>query len=230
VSRSVDHAPPQRGRIALASRRRVPSPGRLVIRRGDEVHDGVEASRRAWCDCDVQPAEMQRNGGYWNQDSGAIDKVVSELLAALAAQEARSGLSRLAEKLAGLRARDAQPRAVTSRRLRPHRPGWVLDAVRAVMADQVGPMRVAHVHAAVEAALGEAVSANSVSWVLVSHSAGPSPLFVRVARGRYVLASADGDWASVQARPKKESPLSGARAPLSPIGFVALLDGLTLGS
>jgi hypothetical protein len=133
------------------------------------------------------PAGMQRNGGYWNQDSGAIDKVVSELLAALAAQEARSGLSRLAEKLAGLRASDAQPRAITSRRLRPRRPGWVLDAVRAVMVDQAGPMRAAHVHAAVEGSLGETVSANSVSWVLASHSAGPSPVFVRVARGRYVL-------------------------------------------
>lgn len=133
---------------------------------------------------------MQRSGGYWNQDCGAIDKVVSELLAALATQEARSGLSGVAKKLAGLRASDAQPRAITSRRLRPRRPGWVLDAVRAVMADQAGPMRVAHVHAAVEAAMGESVSANSVSWVLASHSAGSSPLFVRVARGRYVLANA----------------------------------------
>jgi hypothetical protein len=66
----------------------------------------------------------------------------------------------------------------------------VLDVVLQVLADQVGPMRVAHVHAAVEAVLGESVSANSVSWVLASHSAGSSPLFVRVARGRYVLASA----------------------------------------
>ena len=48
-------------------------------------------------------------------------------------------------------------------------------------------MRVAHVHAAVEALVGEAVSANSVSWVLASHAAGPAALFVRVARGRYAL-------------------------------------------
>ena len=48
--------------------------------------------------------------------------------------------------------------------------------MRAVMADQAGPMRVGHVHAAVEAWLGETVLANSVSWVLASHSAGPSPL------------------------------------------------------
>jgi hypothetical protein len=115
---------------------------------------------------------------------------MSELMAALVAEEARSGLSRLAKKLAGLRASDAQPRVITSRRLRPRRPGWVLDAVREVMADQVGPMRVTHVHAAVEALLGEKVSGDSVSWVLASHSEGSAPLFVRVARGRYVLASA----------------------------------------
>lgn len=133
---------------------------------------------------------MQASGGYSNQDSGSVDKVVSELLAGLAAQEARAELSRVAKKLAGLRASDAQPRAITSRRLRPRRPGWVLGAVRDVMADQAGPMRVAHVHAAVEAWLGESVSVNSVSWVLASHSAASSPLFVRVARGRYVLASA----------------------------------------
>jgi hypothetical protein len=131
---------------------------------------------------------MRARASKSNQDSGPIDKILSELLMVLAAQEARSGLSRLAKKLASLRASDARPRVITSRRLRSHRPGWVLDAVREVMADQAGPMRVAHVHTAVEAVLGETVSANSVSWVLASHSAGPSPLFVRVARGRYVLA------------------------------------------
>jgi hypothetical protein len=131
---------------------------------------------------------MRRSGGYWNQDSGAIDKVVSELLAALAAQEARSGLSYLAKKLAGLRASDAQPRAIMSRRQRPRRPGWVLDAVREVMADQAGPMRVAQVHAAVEALLGEAVSKDSVSWCLSAGAQRKERLFLRIARGRYVLA------------------------------------------
>jgi hypothetical protein len=133
---------------------------------------------------------MQASGGYSNQGSGSIGKVVSELLAVLAAQEARAEFSRLAGKLAGLRASDAQPEGHHEPRLRPRRPGWVLDAVRDVMADQAGPMRVAHVHAAVEAWLGESVSVNSVSWVLASHSGGSSPLFMRVARGRYVLASA----------------------------------------
>jgi hypothetical protein len=130
---------------------------------------------------------MRAKGSKSNQDSGQIDKMVSEVLAALAAQEARSGLSHLAKKLAWLRASDAQPRAIASRRLRSRRPGWVLDAVHEVLADQAGPMRVTDVHATVEASLGEAVSANSVSWVLSTHSVGPSPLFVRVARGRYVM-------------------------------------------
>jgi hypothetical protein len=107
----------------------------------------------------------------------------------LSNQEIQSSLSYLAKKLARLRASDAPPRAITSRRLRARRPGWVLDAVREVMADQDRPMQAAHVHAAVEASLGEPVSPNSVSWVLASHAAGPSPLFVRVARGRYVLAN-----------------------------------------
>lgn len=132
---------------------------------------------------------MQRSGGYWNQHCGDTNKYVVELFGVLAAPETQSGLSRLVEKLAGLRASDAKPRAISSRRLRPRRPGWVLDAVRDVMAHQVGPVRVAHVHAAVEASLGETVSPNSVSWVLASHSAGPSPLFIRVARGRYVVAN-----------------------------------------
>jgi hypothetical protein len=56
---------------------------------------------------DVEPcrnAEERRvlEPRFWRDRQG-----VSELLAALAAQEARSGLSHLAKKLAGLRASDA---------------------------------------------------------------------------------------------------------------------------
>lgn len=136
---------------------------------------------------DIRPAEMQRSGGYWNQDSGAIDKVVSGLLAALAAQEARSGLSRLAEKLDGLRASDAQPRTITSRRLRPRRPGWVLDAVVRVLGDRAGPMRLMEIHAAMERQIGQSVSIESVSWCLRKGARGLDPRYVRVARGRYAL-------------------------------------------
>jgi hypothetical protein len=52
-------------------------------------------------------------------------------------------------------------------------------------------MRFTQVHAAVEALLGEPVSSDSVGWVLSSDVGGPAPLFVRVARGRYVLTRAD---------------------------------------
>jgi hypothetical protein len=55
------------------------------------------------------------------------------------------------------------------------------------MADQAGPMRVAQVHAAVEALLGEAVSKDSVSWCLSTGVRRQERLFVRVARGRYVV-------------------------------------------
>lgn len=134
---------------------------------------------------------MQARGSYSNQDPGSFVATVSEALVALSAHGARSGLGRLAEKLAALRASGAEPRLIRSRRRRTRRPGWVLDAVCRVLADQAtGPMRVMSVHAAVEALVGGTVSKDSVSWVLSSHSASPSPLFVRVARGRYMLAGA----------------------------------------
>jgi hypothetical protein len=99
-------------------------------------------------------------------------------------------LSYVVKRLKRLRASDAPPRMIKSQRQRARRPGWVVDAVVRVLADQHGPMRVAHVHAAVEALLGEPVSPDSVSWVLASDVRGPSPRFVRVARGCYVLADA----------------------------------------
>jgi len=108
----------------------------------------------------------------------------------LSNQEVQSSLSHLARKLARLRASDAPPRAITSRRRRARRPGWVREAVVRVLADHDGAMRAAHVHVAVEALLGEPVSSDSVSWVLSSDVRGPAPRFVRVTRGRYVLASA----------------------------------------
>ncbi len=134
---------------------------------------------------------MQASGSYSNQGSGPVEAAVSEALAALSAQETRWRLGRLAEKLVALRASGAQTRAIRNQRRRARRPGWVLDSVCQVLADQAtGPMRATSVHAAVEALVGETVSKGSVSWVLSSHSAGPCPLFVRVARGRYMLAGA----------------------------------------
>lgn len=107
----------------------------------------------------------------------------------LSNQEVQWSLSHLARKLARLRASDALPRPITSQRRRARRPGWVQDAVVRVLADHEGPMRPTQVHAAVEALLGESVSPDSVSWALASDVRGPAPRFVRVGRGRYVLAS-----------------------------------------
>jgi hypothetical protein len=134
---------------------------------------------------------MQASGSKSNQRLASVDEFMQEVLVALSPPETRWRLERLAKKLAALRASDSPPRTIRSRRRRSRRPGWVLEAVCRVLADQAtGPMRTVNIHAAVEALLGETVSKASVSWVLSSHSVGPSPLFVRVARGRYVLASA----------------------------------------
>jgi len=108
----------------------------------------------------------------------------------LSNHDLQGSLGHLAKRLARLRASDTPPRAITSRRRRARRPGWVRDVVVRVLADHGEPMRVTDVHAAVAALLGEPVSADSVSWALASDVHGPAPSFVRVARGRYVLATA----------------------------------------
>jgi hypothetical protein len=130
---------------------------------------------------------MQRSGGYWNQHSGHTGEVVSDLLGALGAQETRSSLGHLKGRLAALKASDVSPRVVKNQRRRPRRPGWVVDAVVRVMAEQEERMRVAQVHAAVEALLGAAVSKDSVSWCLSVGVRRKGRRFVRVARD--VLAS-----------------------------------------
>jgi len=61
-------------------------------------------------------------------------------------------------------------------------------AIVKVLADREEPMRAKEIHAAVEALVGEPVGWSSVKQALASHVSGSSPKFVRVARGRYVLA------------------------------------------
>lgn len=136
----------------------------------------------------LAPPKMQVRGSYSNQRPGSINAFVLPVLAALANQEARACLDRLAKKLARLRISDAAPRVIKSCRKRTRRPGWVRDAVVQALADHGGPMRVADIHAAVKALVGEDVSPNSVSWALAADVGRPAPIFVRVARGRYALA------------------------------------------
>jgi hypothetical protein len=138
------------------------------------------------------PAEMQATQVPSNQDSGASGNIVAEVTKVLGSVD-RSRLSYVAKRLKRLRASDAQPRKIKSQRKRSRRPGWVLDAALRVFADQDGPMRVEQVHAAVEALLGETISKSSVNWCLSTGVGGHAAPFVRVARGRYVLASSGAE-------------------------------------
>lgn len=111
---------------------------------------------------------MDLTGACWNQDL-------------------QGRLRRVVEKLASVR-RDGAVRERPSCRRRQRRPGWVIKTVEQVLADQEAPMRAKEIHAAVEALIGEPVGWGSVKQALASNVSGPSPRFVRVARGRYVLA------------------------------------------
>jgi hypothetical protein len=97
-------------------------------------------------------------------------------------------LGRLAKKLADVRASGGPRRQPVNRRQRPRRPGWVLEAIVQVLADQREPMRAKDIHAAVEALVGESVPPSSVKGGLAKNVEGSSAQFVRVARGRYILA------------------------------------------
>lgn len=57
-----------------------------------------------------------------------------------------------------------------------------------VLTDRVERMRAKDIHAAVEALVGDPVGFSSIKQALASHVSGPSPRFVRVTHGRYVLA------------------------------------------
>ena len=64
----------------------------------------------------------------------------------------------------------------------------MVDAVAQVLADRAEPMRATDIHAAVEALVGETVRWGSVKNALVNNITGPNRRFVRIGRGRYVLA------------------------------------------
>ncbi len=110
------------------------------------------------------------------------------LLGVYSNQDLQGSLSRLAEKLAAVRTSGGPPRWPVSRRQRPRRSGWVIEAIIQVLANRREPMKVRDIHAAVEALVGEPVPAPSVNGALAKGVAGSSARFVRVARGRYILA------------------------------------------
>jgi hypothetical protein len=130
---------------------------------------------------------MRRTGRYRNQPFDDTDERVVAVLRALAAPERISGLRYLAQRLAALKASDARPRTIRSQRKRARRPGWVVDAVVRVLADDGGPMHWQQVHAAVEQLVGQPVSKDSVDWCLSSGARRKEPRFERVSPGCYRL-------------------------------------------
>jgi hypothetical protein len=64
----------------------------------------------------------------------------------------------------------------------------VLEAIVRVLNDRDQPVDVKDIHAAVEALVGESAPPSSVKGGLAKNVAGSSARFVRVARGRYILA------------------------------------------
>jgi hypothetical protein len=70
------------------------------------------------------------------------------------------------------------------------RQGRLISAVARVLGVACAPMRAEEVHAAVEALLGERVRRTSVKATLAGNLDGPTPRFVRVARGLYRI----GHW------------------------------------
>jgi len=68
------------------------------------------------------------------------------------------------------------------------RQGRILDAISQVLSRDGKPMQTREVHVQVEALLGEPVRRATVKATLAGNLDGPTPRFVRVARGRYGLA------------------------------------------
>ena len=68
------------------------------------------------------------------------------------------------------------------------RQGRIINAISEVLGEEGAPMQPGEVHEYIEALLGERVRRASVKATLAGNVHGPSPRFVRVARGRYRLA------------------------------------------
>jgi hypothetical protein len=58
-----------------------------------------------------------------------------------------------------------------------------------VLGESVEPMRVRDIHSEVETIVGQPVSPSAVKNWLASHTGGQQALFVRLGRGRYVVAT-----------------------------------------
>jgi hypothetical protein len=131
---------------------------------------------------------MDGTGQQSNQRCGSTLVQMMDLIGVLSNHDLQGSLGRVAEKLAAVRASGEPRRQALACRQRPRRPGWVLKAVVQVLAERGEPMRAKDIHAAVEASLGAPVAWSSVKASLAANVSGTPPRFMRIARGRYVLA------------------------------------------
>jgi hypothetical protein len=190
--RAVHGSPAEQATIdrGRAEDRRVPKPDRVLA-----PHT---AGPRGWALPNSQkrldqptyatlPAWERRRPSPRRDWAGSTFVKMVDLSGVLSNQDLKRRLGGVVEKLAAVRTR-GEVRERPSCRQRPRRPGWVVRAVIDVLAGRGEPMRAKDIHAAVEALIGEPVAWSSVKQALASHVSGPSPCFVRIARGRYVLA------------------------------------------
>ena len=69
------------------------------------------------------------------------------------------------------------------------RAGLVPKAITRVLSEAAEPMRARDIHADVEALLAQTVSPSAVKNWLARHTGGERPLYVRLERGQYVVAT-----------------------------------------
>lgn len=106
------------------------------------------------------------------------------LLGTYSNPEIQGRLRQLAEKLDQLAASKAAPRP-SGRADHKLRNGLVPRAIRQVLVEAEGPMRVCDIHASVEDRLGRRVPVSSVNCWLSKGAAGHEPGLVRLGHGRY---------------------------------------------
>jgi hypothetical protein len=96
-------------------------------------------------------------------------------------------MGRLGQKLEQIAASNARPRS-SARSDRRLQSGLVPKAIMQVLSESVEPMRMMDIHAEIERTLDRPVSRSAVKNWLARHTGGEKALFVRLRRGRYILA------------------------------------------
>ena len=108
------------------------------------------------------------------------------LVGSLWNRDVHARLQHLARQLASAESRPGPTLPKFQRR----RPGTVLKAITAVLADQPNGMRVRDIAVAVAVRLDESVSKASIKSCLWAHSQGDTSRFEQLGEGRYRMRSA----------------------------------------